>query len=233
MSDKAAILTELERVYELLNEKLFEGSLKPANIVIGRGADYPKRKVTLRYFNDSKNLVVGADFHSLDYGDLPLALLHEMIHIKNDQAEVVDCTTNHYHNKAFLIAALAVGLVVIKHKTQGWALTTTMYPRNVVEKKFISKPTKETSIRLAEVFALIKFDKTIFKQARSEIRQRSKEDKPSKTYFLKYVCNCPPPHNSIRSGRRPDGPNALNIQCQDCHSTFVCITELEAEEQQE
>jgi hypothetical protein len=233
MSDKPAILTELERVYELLNEKLFDGKLSPVNIVIGRGADYPKKKVTLRYFNESKSLVVGADFPGLEYGDLPLALLHEMIHIRNAQAEVVDCTTNHYHNKAFLTAALAVGLVVIKHKTQGWSLTTTMYPRNVVQKKYIMKPTRDAATRLGEVFALIKFDKTIFKQAKSEIRQQAKEDKPSKTYFLKYVCNCPPPHNSIRSGRRPDGPNALNIQCQNCHSTFVCVTELDPDDEQE
>jgi hypothetical protein len=108
-----------------------------------------------------------------------------------------------------------------------------MYPRNVVQKKYIMKPTRDAATRLGEVFALIKFDKTIFKQAKSEIRQQAKEDKPSKTYFLKYVCNCPPPHNSIRSGRRPDGPNALNIQCQNCHSTFVCVTELDPDDEQE
>lgn len=42
-------------------------------------------------------------------------------------------------------------------------------------------------------------------------------------YFMKYQCKCKPPHNSIRSGCRPDGPNRLNIICKDCGQPFTCV----------
>lgn len=227
--EKNGIVSELERVYSILNEKLFGNKLKPVKIVVARSQDYPKRKVALRYFSETATLVVGSEFPKLEYADLPTAMLHEMIHIYNHQNGTIDCTTNQYHNKAFLSAALAAGLVVIKHKTQGWSITTTIYPRNVVAKDYISKPQKDATARREDAFACLKIDKAILKEAKADIRQKAKEEKPSKTFFLKYVCNCPPPHNSIRSGRRPDGPNALNIQCQNCHSTFVCATKLDDE----
>ena len=38
----------------------------------------------------------------------------------------------------------------------------------------------------------------------------------TRQYFLKYICNCPEPHNSIRSGRR-----SLNVNCGECGYKFV------------
>jgi hypothetical protein len=186
-----------------------------------------KKKVSLRWTPDIEGVVIGSDFLKLEYGEIPCALLHEMIHISNYQCGDVDVTANQYHNKHFLQVALEVGLVVIKHKTQGWAITSTTYPRNVVERIYIKKPNKEAIKRRNDIFDEISIDKTIFKLARAEIRERIKSEKPTKTFFLKYQCNCPPPHNSIRSGRRPDGPNALNIQCLNCRSQFECVTDLE------
>jgi len=222
--DKPPIVAELERVFFVLNQDLFEGTINPVPVTI-----QPKKKVSLRYFPDAKAIVLGSDFPNLDYTDVPPTLLHEMIHIWNEQQGVVDCTTNQYHNKQFLSSALEMGLVVIKHKTQGWAITTTTLPRNVMTKELVRVPSKAAITRRNEVFAALKIDKAAFRQGRSEIRQRVKEEKPSKTYFLKYVCNCPPPHNSIRSGRRPDGPHALNIECKNCHSKFVCVSKLSDE----
>jgi hypothetical protein len=46
-------------------------------------------------------------------------------------------------------------------------------------------------------------------------------DNRPKQCFLKYICQCSPPHNSIRSGRRPNGPHALHIQCLMCGANFV------------
>lgn len=220
MDTKTAIIEEMERLYGLLNQSLFAGKLQPVPVAI-----QTKKKIGLRWLPDVEALVIGSDFPKLAWADIPGALLHEMIHISNAQRGVTDVTTNQYHNKYFLQAALDVGLVVIKHKTQGWAITTTAYPRNVVERIFIKKPTKETIARRNEAFASLKLDRGAFNACRAEIRESIKTDKPPKTYFLKYQCNCPPPHNSIRSGRRPDGPNALNIQCLNCRSKFVCVSE--------
>lgn len=222
MENKTAIVSELEAAYEVLNRSLFEGKLQPVPIVI-----QPKRKVSLRWMPDIMSLVIGADFTKLEYAEVPGLFLHEIIHVSNYQRGLTDVTTNQYHNKSFLQCALEVGLVVIKHKTQGWAITSTVYPRNVVEKVFIKRPNKDAINRRNDAFDLVKIDKTAFKMGRADVRERIKTEKPPKTYFLKYQCNCPPPHNSIRSGRRPDGPNALNIQCLNCRSQFECVTELE------
>jgi len=222
MENKPAIVSQLEGAYEVLNQAIFEGKLTPVPIVI-----QPKKKVSLRWMPDIDSLVIGADFPKLLHSEIPGLLLHEMIHVANHQRGLTDVTTNQYHNKNFLLGALAVGLVVIKHKTQGWAITSTVYPRNVVEKVFIKRPNKEAIKRRDDAFDLVKIDKAAFKTGRADIRDRTKAEKPPKTYFLKYQCNCPPPHNSIRSGRRPDGPNALNIQCLNCRSQFECVTELD------
>jgi len=216
------LIAELERIFDVLNQALFGGKLEPVNFAL-----QPKKKVSLRWMPDIEGMVVGADFSKLEYGEILAAMLHEMIHVANQQKGLPDVTTNQYHNKNFLQAALEVGLVVIKHKTQGWAITSTVYPRNVVERVFIKRPNKDAVRRRNDAFDSITMDKAILKAGRADIRERIKSQKPTKTYFLKYQCNCQPPHNSIRSGRRPDGPNALNIQCLNCRSQFECVTELD------
>lgn len=232
MDETPGIVEEMRRVFGIFNKRLFDGKLKDVEIVI-----QPKKKVSMRFVAETNLLVIGSDFTNLRPGppgyEILTTLLHEMIHISNHQNGIVDCTTNQYHNKHFLTSAMKAGLVVIKHKTQGWAITTTIYPRNVVESEFVRKPQRDAAGRLMEILSEIKLDKSICKNARVAIRQKMKEEKPTKTYFLKYTCNCSPPHNSIRSGRRPDGPNALNIQCLNCRSTFVCATDLDPEEEVE
>lgn len=217
-----SITQELEKVFQSLNASLFSGKLKPVQIAI-----QTKKKVSIRWMPDSNALIVGADFPKIEYSEIPNFMLHEMVHIYNAQNGIVDVTANQYHNKSFLQAALNVGLVVIKHKTQGWGITSTIYPRNVVESIYVKRPQKEDIALREAAFSKLNIDKTVFKTARTEIRERLRREKPPKTYFLKYQCNCPPPHNSIRSGRRPDGQNALNIQCLNCRSHFECVSDLE------
>ena len=136
-----------------------------------------------------------------------------------------------YHNKHFLASANQVGLVVIKHKTQGWGITSTVFPRNIVERTFIKRPLKNVIVRRNKVFQEIKLNEKLLTESRVDLQNRIKNEKPVKTFFLKYECNCAPPHNSIRSGRRPDGPNALNIQCMNCLSKFECVTDLGFDEE--
>lgn len=219
-----SFLGELERAYDHLNKTLFDGQLKKVPFAI-----QIKKKVVLRWFSESDTIVIGMDITKLEFGEILGVLLHEMIHIANHQAGLPDVTTNQYHNKYFLQQALTVGMMVIKHKTQGWAITGIVYPRNVVERVFIKRPTKEALKARVDSFNGIELDKSAYKDLQSQIREKIKQEKPTKTYFLKYQCNCPPPHNSIRSGRRPDGPNALNIQCLSCRSQFECVTDLDTE----
>lgn len=220
MENKSIVL-ELERAYDFLNLMLFEGKLGKVSF----GVQF-RKKISIRWLPEFESIIVGGDILKLEFEEIPVVLLHEMIHVYNFQRKIIDVTTNQYHNKHFLQVALEVGLVVIKHKTQGWALTSTEFPRNVIEKIYVKRPAKDCRKLLNGTFQTIELDCSVFKLGRTEIRERIKLEKPTKTYFLKYQCNCLPPHNSIRSGRRPDGPNALNIQCQNCSSQFECVTDL-------
>lgn len=221
MEIKHPFIVELEQAFSQLNKFLFNGKIKKVPFSI-----HVKKKVVLRWVPESKTIAIGLDIAKLEFGEILGVLLHEMIHIVNDQADLPDVTTNQYHNKYFLQQALAVGFVVIKHKTQGWAITGTVFPRNVIERAYIKRPTRENVLKRVKAFDAIELDKNLFKELQNDIKGKTKLEKPTKTYFLKYQCNCLPPHNSIRSGRRPDGPNALNIQCLNCRSQFVCVTDL-------
>jgi hypothetical protein len=222
--DKSPIILELEKTFQILNDSLFEGKIKPVSFSV-----QIKKKTSLKWTSELNSIIIGGDILKLELKEIPGILLHEMIHIFNVQQQVVDVTTNQYHNKSFLQLALGVGFYVIKHKTQGWAITGTIFPRNVIQRDYIKRPTKEKRKLRNETFNSIQFDVSAFKLGQADIREKIKLEKPTKTFFLKYQCNCPPPHNSIRSGRRPDGPNALNIQCQNCRSQFECVTDLEPE----
>jgi hypothetical protein len=216
------MIDEIERIFGILNVEFFDRKLRSVPIVV-----QPKKKVSLRWIQETESIVLGADFLYLDNSEIVGCMLHEMIHILNYQMGIVDVTKNQYHNKIFLKYALQVGFIVIKHKTQGWSITSTVLPRNVIERVFVKKPNKDAIVKRNKIFESIKVEKSKFKKIRSEIKSRIENEKPTKTFFLKYECNCQPPHNSIRSGRRPDGPNALNIQCLNCKSSFECVTELE------
>lgn len=212
---------EMQEAFQALNRGLFEGSLEPVPFVI-----LPKRKFTIKFIGEENAIVIGGEFSKLDRVDILPQLLHEMVHISNHQKGLVDVTANQYHTiKYFLPVALSVGLIAIKHKSQGWSITAAVCPRNVVEKEFIRRPDDEVIRKRDAVFHGILFDKALISKSQEEIKKRAEDSKPTKTFFLKYICNCPPPHNSIRSGRRPDGVNALNIVCMNCRSRFICISD--------
>lgn len=212
---------EMQEAYHTLNRGLFDGSLEPVQFVV-----LPKRKLTIKFISEENIIVIGGEFSKLDRSDILPQLLHEMVHVRNAQKGIVDVTANQYHTiKYFLPIALSVGLIAIKHKSQGWSITSTVAPRNVVDKEFIRKPEDAAIQKRDAIFGSILFDKGLISKSQEEIKKRADDSKPAKTFFLKYVCNCPPPHNSIRSGRRPDGVNALNIVCMNCRSRFICISD--------
>lgn len=222
MNQSANMIVELNRIFTILNKSLFGGNLEPITYTI-----QPKKKVSLRWTNDIESMVIGADFINLEHREILGLILHEMVHVSNHQHRLPDVTTNQYHNKNFLQAALNVGFVVIKHKTQGWSITSNIYPRNVVEKNFVKRPNKDVVRIKNDTFYSIVVNRQVLKDGCIDIKNKIKGEKPTKTFFLKYQCNCSPPHNSIRSGRRPDGPNAPNLMCLDCRSTFQCVTDLD------
>lgn len=210
------IIKELARMYRVFNKEFFDNALATPKFAIE-----PNRKFAFRYDANADVLQIGAGAANLGVGDFQTAFLHELVHTSNAQQGISDLTANQYHNKNFLDLALAVGLICIRHKNQGWSITTTVYPRNVVDSSSVRKPEEATATRRREIFEKNRPDQSTLRQFRSRIKSL-KQDRTSKTFQLKYVCGCPPPHNSIRSGRRPDGANPLRIQCHDCGEDFVC-----------
>jgi len=209
----AALIKELQRSFEILNSKLFGGTLKTPDFVF-----IPKKKVVLRYITDTNQMVLGGDFGSVDVATLLVCLLHEMVHVGNFAKGVVDCRSNQYHNKEFMQSAVEVGLICVRHRNQGW-VTVPTYLKGSKDAVF---PTD--SILTARIAAIdsIRFDKEILRQAKGALTQLTRRQRTA-IYFLKYECSCPPPHNSIRSGRRPDGDHPLNIVCQNCNTKFFCV----------
>lgn len=217
-------ISDLKLAFDVMNKRLFDNKLKNVDFIVRN-----KKKVGLRWIVENNAIVIGSDFLNVEFEEILSILLHEMVHIDNFQANIVDVTDNQYHNKKFLAIASQKGLVLIKHKTQGWSITSTFVPRNVVNKLHCKKPTKQQLALRIETFQSITLNRLKYRELQREIREKIKQEKPAKTYFLKYECNCLPPHNSIRSGRRSDGPNALNICCLNCNSNFKCVENFDKE----
>jgi len=217
MSDaakKTPLVQEFERAFGQLNKGLFGDRFRlPTHVV------QPDKKVVFRFVGNTPNayhITVGGYFGKLKtIKELVQEYLHEMVHISNWYDNILDCTTNQYHRREFLDAALKVGFYVSRHKVQGWGITRIDPPK--IENT--QAPEEEAARRLAELLENFKFQKDVFENSREEIRRLA--NTPRKVCFLKYVCQCPPPHNSIRSGRRPDGLHPLKIRCENCNSLFV------------
>lgn len=203
------IVVELKRGFSFLNDRLFDSKLSLPSIIVQE-----EKKVVFRFVPESYHMIVGSGFADVDYQEMCKSFLHEMVHVRNHSEGVVDCTSNQYHNKKFLSAALDVGFYVGRHKTQGWGITSFDYEDG------FERPKADVLIRRENAFADFSIDKQVFEQTKAEMRNRLDANNMRKVCFLKYVCGCSPPHNSIRSGRRPDGEHPLKIMCLDCKREF-------------
>lgn len=208
--DRPPIIGELERAFGLISEKIFNGAIQTPTFAIQLD-----KKVVFRFVPESYHMVVGSKFADASLDEIAEHLLHEAIHINNHRLGVVDYTSNQYHNKRFLDAALAVGFHVVRHKTQGWSITT------FTPQKGCYNPEPEALVRREQVCYELNLNKTIVRSVQKWMKERART--PRKVCFLKYVCACPPPHNSIRSGRRPNGDHPLDIVCNVCRSPFRLV----------
>ncbi len=213
MTTPKTISSELGRAFDILNARLFGGALKKPDFSL-----VPKKKLIFRFLPETYQMMVGGDLVKVDTQALLVHLLHEMVHVSNYTKGVVDCRSNQYHNKEFMQAAVKVGLTCLRHRNHGWVTTITAPSNGDVSEL----PSSDDIERRIKAFDEIKLDKAVLRQTKIEFGDLGKRNRQS-IYFLKYECQCPPPHNSIRSGRRPDGDHPLNIHCMDCKSAFVCV----------
>jgi hypothetical protein len=187
---------------------LFQKSLAAVDFVVS-----PSRKFIFR-LRDAEFIEIGCGFVDLTKQEVLDELLHVMVHVANRQKGIKDYTANQYHKKEFCDQALAVGLYVSWHPTRGWGVTTAS---PVVSDK-MRQPQPEAIKRRKTAYACIKIDPLSLQTFQDELRQISQQDR--RQFLLKYICRCKPP-TIIRSGRRPNGPKPLDVNCNVCKAKFV------------
>lgn len=230
------IVASLEKAFAHVNKGIFGGKLQIPPFVI-----QTEKKVILRFVSESFHIAIGTEFAVAKVQALHEALLHEMCHVYNDQLGIVDCTSNQYHNQKFLKVALNAGFWVVRHKTQGWGITSFDRPpvvscwdcgeeyssrRDACPECSAELQIEEPSVlilkRRIATFKSLELDQTVYQNAKRRIKSQTKGG-TRKICFLKYQCQCPGPHNSFRTGRRPDGSNPIYARCEKCGALFECV----------
>jgi hypothetical protein len=206
---------EFGKLFRAWSEGLFGGGLPQPTFIF-----MPERKPVFAIANDGRNVVVGKDILRVTKSEvLSERLLHVMVHLANAQAGRRDCTSNEYHNNHFADAAMHAGLFVSRHHSKGWEVTSLSerVPSGVSLFSNDRVKVRERVLSRSPITA------ELLAEARRTMREISAGTGTPKQCFLKYTCGCPEPHNSIRSGRRPDGRHPLKAVCSVCGEEFKCV----------
>ena len=216
-------MRQFKAIFDHFNSIFFQGSLSQPKYELDVSKKYAIRWDCL------DTIIFGCEFVSLNSFEIKLGILHEMLHMQNKISGAIDIGINQYHKKEFLNAALNIGLHVVKHKNQGWSIISPFPPRNTVNSVSAKSPTLVKSRILMDTFSNITIDSQEFKREVKDICDSILRNPPSKTFFLKYQCRCPEPHNSIRSGRRPMGnpPTHPDAMCKTCRFDYICTSAYE------
>lgn len=208
MNDLKPAIDELTRIFEFLNDRLYQGSLPHPVITIQTNG---RRKEVLGWCSSEQVWVSRADgeyFYEinivaehLDRKGLDIAetMNHEMVHLYNNETGVKDVSRQGYfHNKNFKMAAESKLLECEKVQSKGWAKTF---------------PTPEF-IKLVEEMQI---DETAFYLVRDALKKKEgdqeKEPKEKKKKSIKY--QCPKCHSSVRATK------SILIACMSCKTVML------------
>lgn len=206
------LVEEIKKLFSDVNKGVFSNKLETPTISI-----QTDKKVIFKFSPEFDTLIVGSKFAKASLDEILSSLFHEMVHISNFSKGIIDCTSNQYHNKKFVNSALDAGLFVMPHKTQGWGVTKLEITAK--DAKHAREPSEKSLSIRRKVIDSLTFDRGVIQKSQKAMSKQL-ASRGHKICLLRYVCDCPPPHNSIRSGRRPDGDHPLQITCNQCHSEF-------------
>lgn len=201
-------LDELYRIFDIMNEDIFDGTLPKPVITLqptkGREMGHFTPDKVWRDKNNIKNNVVTTDindeqslyeinidprwFYERSAVDIAGTLLHEMVHYNNKMLDIKD-GSGKSHNKKFKETAESVGLIVMKEKGIGFGLTSL-------------SPEREDYI-ITEV----KPNESVFEYFRATVEKEEKKKKTKKIF--KYTCP--------KCGIEAKGKTGLHIKCAACN----------------
>jgi hypothetical protein len=205
--EKLPLSVHLEGLFDVLNGELFYGKLLPPTISIR-----PEKRAPFRFDTPNYQILVGRQLETLPLQNVWEAFLHCMVHMR--QYKATGEVPKKYHNRQFLNSALAVGFYVNSHPFFGWSLTT------FTSDDALMVPPFHIRAKRMAAFEKVKFDESVLEEAKTQMRSAKAG---GKIYSLKYECGCEPPHNSIRSGRRPHSSHPLKARCDICGLPFRCV----------
>ena len=203
----------LERIYRAANEDLFGGKLEMPCITIQSTPRAYGHMSTAKIWQNGdewrRELNIGAGTISRPIEDVVATLIHEMVHIANEQDGIKDTSNNGvYHNRKFKDRAEATGMLTIeKVQTYGWTKTE---PTEALLNWCILNGLEDIQIGRVELNGLCSGGKG--KDGGSANGDAT--EKPKKTSSTrKYIC--PKCGQSVRATK------AVNIKCGDCDLTMI------------
>jgi predicted SprT family Zn-dependent metalloprotease len=208
------IVGEIRNAFKCLNNKIFNNKIISPTIKVDVNKNFMFRFSGKR--NQHYEIIIGRRIGSFEKNAVLSNIVHEMIHALNYSENVKGITSNRYHNKKFLIEALNAGLYVARETSTGWSDTSYKCLKDDDSVGRSQRcPKDDDNAALIEVFDSFEFSKNVLAEAKKDVERIVSKTK-GRQYFLKYMCNCPEPHNSIRSGRR-----SINVVCGECGYKFV------------
>ena len=184
----------LEELFDLFNEKLYNGELERPIISIQSDTKNNCYGWCTTYkawsTNDNEEyyeINLCAEYMTRSIFEICSTLLHEMAHLYNIINGISDCNTSQYHNKKFKETCEAHGLMVEKTK-HGWSKTTLN----------------------SELVDFVNTLDYTFDIARKQNPNKKKTVKKHPT--LKYVCPC--------CGNKIYSLYELNVHCNNCDEDF-------------
>jgi len=126
------IVIELDLLFEKFNERFFDSELSKPVITlseVGRRNAYGWFTTEMIWQDGKKcrhyEINICPEFLNRPIEDVCGTLLHEMVHLKNAQDGIQDCSrSGQYHNKKFKLCAEQHGLIVTKTLKYGFAVTS-------------------------------------------------------------------------------------------------------------
>lgn len=201
MKTKDLNINELYRVFDLLNEKLFNNKLENSVLLIQSRRKNILGTCSVNRIWANKNskkakshyeITISAENLDRPIDEIVATLLHEMVHLHCSLNDINDTSNNHvYHNKRYKEEAEKHGLNITYAQTIGWSRTT------------LKDETKK-------LIATFKINEKLFEYYRN-VPQLSKVAK-EKQKRNKYKCPC---NVTISSTKE------LNIICGICKDPFV------------